>query len=299
MAQFHNLKVKIDSTTIADGESVLSPNNISIDFEQVDSNQSVGNINSSFLNASWKGPESNKWKHLPHAVLSMADQYFPIMENLGFKRKKKASLLIKQAIELKIAFSEPDKWLKIILPQLKQLDTLGIDLNWNPVDTLFSLNIFSPKINYADMGWNHLTLESKGKYSGFNLLVQIDSIFVKDKLDIPLLELSANVQNDSLFSALNIWRDSLTNLLSINNLIVKGDEHYKLSFRTPFVLNEKKWNVESGNFIYLGANDLDFEPLIIQKDNQLFSISKKEKNKDGLNVQLKNFDITELQKSFP
>lgn len=293
LSKHHNLKLSMDSVVFKRDKKELASKDIHLEFEQADSNHSSGNFSSDFLTAKWNGPESRQWKYLPPALLSMADQYFPVMQSLGMQKKNVDSVLIQQDLKLDIAFSQPSKWLNWFLPELKELDTLGLSLNWMPADTSLKLNLFAPKLNYAEIGWQSIDVVADGEKSQFDFKLQIDSIFAKDKLHIPLLELETRVLNDSLFQALNIVDDTFK-MLSVNNLLVKEQDHFKLSFEDPFILNNENWTVASGNYVYIGTSDLDFEPLLIQKAEQQFYIGKLEQEKNGIYLQLKNFDIEEF-----
>ncbi|MEX0811617.1 MAG: translocation/assembly module TamB domain-containing protein [Chitinophagales bacterium] len=296
--QKHAARGNIQNFSIEDSAITLHQKDTKFWFEQTDSSRSKGNINSEILSANWDGPGTPYWKKLPNMAIAMADKYFPIRDLLGVKRVVFDKQILDAPLQLKLTFSQPAKWASLFLPELNQLDTLGLEMNWQPGDTAFTLNLFTPDLDYSGMGWQQMSIRSLGQKTDFNFLLRLDSVFVKDKISLNRFEFESNVLNDSLFSAINIWDDSSNNTLSINNLYTKEKEsnRFKLYFREPFVLNQKEWNVDPGNFIYLGAEDFDFEPLILSRENQQFSIGKQKGKSNALNMNMQNISIREITK---
>lgn len=294
--QQHLVKANIDQLQLKDSTTSFSQKEMKFSFSQLDSLESEGDFSSNIINAKWQGPGTEYWPILPGSLIQMTDSYFPLSELLGLEIENRNKEILNQAINVQLTLSHPAEWLSIFLPSFKKLDTLDFHLDWNPTESKITVDAYAPEINYADMGWKQMNLNAQGGESGFDFVLETDSLFFKKLLKLNTLQFKSNIINDSLYSSINILDDSTNKLLSINNLYTqdKQSNRFKLFFREPFVLNKENWEVDKSNFIYLGIEEFDFEPLVLKKGEQYFQIGKNKGKVNALHTQFKNLQINEF-----
>jgi hypothetical protein len=184
---------------------------------------------------------------------------------------------------------------EVFLTNVKDLDTIKVDVIFNKNARQLAANITVPHINYSGNKLDSLAFSMNTNRDNFNFNFGFKSIKA-GPLEVPQTIISGRQTNSEL--ALNFlgYQDG-EQIMNVNTKITGNEERLKFSVNPDgLILNRNNWLIPKTNEIILAAKNLEFNDFKISKNKQSIAITDKDANRDKTHIAIAfdNFDINEV-----
>ncbi|WP_341220485.1 translocation/assembly module TamB domain-containing protein [Polaribacter atrinae] len=198
-------------------------------------------------------------------------------------------------LKLKAKISQTPLLKDVFLVNLKDLDTINIDVNFKEKKQKLTAKITAPHINFSDNELDSLSFSMLTDKEDFNFNLGFKEI-TAGPLNVPKTIITGIQQNNELsLNFLGFYNGE--KLMNVNTKITGNSD--KLTFtidQDSLLLNSNKWKIPKTNAVVFEDNKLSFSDFKISKGNQSIEITDKipRITKDHIAVNYKNFQINEV-----
>lgn len=183
----------------------------------------------------------------------------------------------------------------VFLVNIKDLDTINIDLDFNEKGRKLKANITAPHINYADNKLDSLAFSMNTNKDSFNFNLGFKNI-TAGPLNVPKT-LIKGYQKDNQLKLNFAGFSKGETLMNVNAKITGEREELKFMVASDsLILNKRIWQIPESNKITLTDNKLLFTDFKILKKNQSIEITNnlQEVKNNHIAIDYKNFKIEEI-----
>ncbi len=185
-----------------------------------------------------------------------------------------------------------------LAPDLKQLDPIIINGNFDSQAGSLVVNGAIPKVVYGEQVINNVALKVNTGNNALNYNLSIDEVKVSPSIDILYTSLSGNLQNDKLFADLRVRDRQKKDRYRIAGTLSALPQQYQFSFiQDGLMLDYANWAVNSENALFFGAKGIMARNFTITNTNQVLGVnSNPQQLNSPIDVQFRNFKIETLTK---
>jgi translocation and assembly module TamB len=183
----------------------------------------------------------------------------------------------------------------VFLTNVKDLDTINIDVDFNEKARRLAVNITAPHINYSGNKLDSLAFSMNTDRDNFNFNLGFKSIKA-GSLDIPRTVLTGRQTNNELDLNFFGYQDG-EQITNVSTKITGNEERLRFSVNPEgLILNRNNWLIPKTNEIILTTKNLEFNDFEIRKNKQSITITDKAANRDKKHIAIafENFDINEV-----
>nr|WP_262914008.1 translocation/assembly module TamB domain-containing protein [Polaribacter sp. DS7-9] len=217
--------------------------------------------------------------------------YFSTSNTITDSIKKPVNLILKAQISQAPLLNE------VFLVNLKDLDTINIDVNFKEKKQKLTTNITAPYINFSDNKLDSLFLSINTDKEDFNFNLGFKNI-TAGPLNVPKTIITGNQKDNQLSLNFLGFYDG-EKLMNVNSVITKNNNLLQFTIKQDSLfLNNNSWKIPKTNAITYAEEEakLSFTDFKISRGNQSIEITDKisdvTKNHVALNYQ--NFKIDEI-----
>ncbi len=231
------------------------------------------------------------FKDLPNAFQNYLHAYFP-------HRFKAAPSVPSQDFYFKIALKNPTSITQVILPQLSELNK-GMVKGWiNASSKQMELTADIPSFLFDGNEVKELVLSASSNKERIVFDTEIDEIIIQNiKQKIPQIKLKGDIQNDNINFNFTVDNDTAANYLQLDGLIHTDVKALELDlFRTEIVVNNKKWEANTGSFVYKNKDYFVIDTISLQQEEQTILIHSKPSadHKNHSEISLQNINLSDF-----
>ncbi|MDW5289252.1 translocation/assembly module TamB domain-containing protein [Formosa sp. PL04] len=184
----------------------------------------------------------------------------------------------------------------VFLPNLKNIDTVDIDINFNQTEKLLNAKILAPHINYGGNELDSLafTIDTDPEKFVFDLGfkdVKAGPVLIKKT------RINGNLVNHEMDLNMSAFDDDEVLMQLKSKITGQKDQLTFHIFPEDLIVNKKSWQMPSDNAIIYSTDRLNFNNFSFSKNNEsvLFSNTSNEANSnDEITIAFENFDIKDF-----
>ena len=214
-----------------------------------------------------------------------------------FKRNVTFSDTITNPVNLilKAKISQTPLLKEVLFINLKDVDTIQIDVNFKEKERKLIANITAPHINFSDNKLDSLAFSMHTDKDDFNFNLGFKNI-TAGPLNVPKTIITGTQKDNELsLNFLGFYQGE--KLMNVNTSITGNSEKLKFIIdQDSLFLNGSTWKIPKTNSIIFEENKLTFSDFKISKDKQSIEITDKTPRitKDHIAINYKNFQIDEI-----
>jgi len=214
-----------------------------------------------------------------------------------FNRKTKPLDTISNPVNLKLKgkIAESPLLNDVFLVNVKELDTINIDVDFNQKARKLKANITAPHINYSGNIVDSLVFAMDTDKDNFKFNLGFKNI-VAGPFDIPSTRITGNQTNNEL--SLNFSGTHQGELLmNVNTKITGNAEQLRFTVNPDsLILNKSAWVIPTANEMLVSENKIEFNEFNISKNNQSITLTHQlaDIEKDHVALEFNNFSINEF-----
>jgi len=198
-------------------------------------------------------------------------------------------------LKLKAKISQTPLLRDVFLVNLKDLDTINIDVDFKEKKRKLTANITAPHINFSDNELDSLSFSMLTDNEDFNFNLGFKEIKA-GPLNVPKTVITGIQQNNELSLNFLGFYDG-EKLMNVNSKITGNSDKLKFTIdQDSLLLNSNKWKIPKTNAVVFENNKLTFSDFKISKNNQSIEITDKISRiaGDHIGLNYKNFEINEV-----
>lgn len=196
---------------------------------------------------------------------------------------------------LKAKVSQTPLLKEVFLVNLKELDTINIDVNFKEKERKLIANITAPHINFSDNELDSLAFSMHTDKDDFNFNLGFKEI-TAGPLNVPKTVITGTQKDNELsLNFLGFYKGE--KLMNVNTTITGNSDQLKFTIdQDSLFLNSHNWKIPKTNAIVFEENKLTFSDFKISKDKQSIEITDKipRITKDHIAINYKDFQINEV-----
>tara|TARA_R110002153_G_scaffold49051_15_gene138409 strand:- start:3687 stop:8720 length:5034 start_codon:yes stop_codon:yes gene_type:complete len=196
---------------------------------------------------------------------------------------------------LKAKISQTPLLKEVLFINLKDVDTINIDVNFKEKERKLIANISAPHINFSDNKLDSLAFSMHTDKDDFNFNLGFKNISA-GPLNVPKTIITGTQKDNELsLNFLGFYQGE--KLMNVNTSITGNSEKLKFTIdQDSLFLNGSTWKIPKTNSIIFEENKLTFSDFKISKDKQSIEITDKTPRitKDHIAINYKNFQIDEI-----
>ncbi|SDR66731.1 Family of unknown function [Polaribacter sp. KT25b] len=196
---------------------------------------------------------------------------------------------------LKAKISQAPLLNEVFLVNLKDLDTVNMNVDFKEKNQKLTANITAPHINFSDNKLDSLSFSMHTNKEEFNFNIGFKNI-TAGPLNIPKTSIEGNKKDkDLLLNFLSSYQGN--KLINVNSVITKNNNQLKFTIhQDSLLLNSNQWKIPKTNAILFKDNKLTFSDFKISLGNQSIEITDKISSisKDHIALNYANFKIDEI-----
>lgn len=189
-------------------------------------------------------------------------------------------------------------FLELFTKDVKGLDQSNIEGSINTNTSELFLNAGIPTVSIGTTHINSINIESSGTENRLNLLSSIGSISINDSLNFPDVTLRLGTQNDTSHIMLTSKTSGQLGNAQLDAFVYASKEGFEVKLNeSSFLLNEKKWKVESKGNIEFYNKIISTEGITFSQGEQQIAIRTEPSELGSSNdvlVNLKNVILNDL-----
>ncbi|RYE25375.1 MAG: translocation/assembly module TamB [Sphingobacteriales bacterium] len=159
--------------------------------------------------------------------------------------------------------------LHILVPGLKQLDTVKIDGGLTPADMY--LNVLAPKVQYNDMYLYNAKANVQGRDSDLTYDVTLDR-FKQNNFEFWYSKVNGSLYNQTIDANVSIADSTKRERFALGATYSQRDTQ-KLSLKPGLMLNYKTWQVAQPNVVVFGTDGFYVQNFLISNGGESISIN--------------------------
>jgi translocation and assembly module TamB len=196
---------------------------------------------------------------------------------------------------LKAKISQTPLLKEVFFINLKDVDTIHIDVNFEEKKRKLIANITAPHINFSDNKLDSLAFSMNTDKDDFNFNLGFKNI-TAGPLNVPKTIITGSQKDNELsLNFLGFYQGK--KLMNVNTRITGNSDQLKFTIKQDSLfLNSSYWKIAKSNAIIFEENKLTFSDFKISKDNQSIEITDKipRISKDHIAINYKDFQINEV-----
>ncbi|WP_405608786.1 translocation/assembly module TamB domain-containing protein [Polaribacter sp. Asnod1-A03] len=184
---------------------------------------------------------------------------------------------------------------EVFLVNLKDLDTINIDVDFKEKKRKLSANITAPHINFSGNELDSLSFSMNTDKEDFNFNAGFKKI-TAGPLNIPKTIITGNKKGKLLSLNFLGFYDG-EKLMNVNSVITRNNKQLKFTvIQDSLILNNNSWKIPKTNAITFENEKLSFSDFKISRGNQSIEITDKTQrtNKEHVALNYQNFKIDEI-----
>ncbi|WP_232457003.1 translocation/assembly module TamB domain-containing protein [Polaribacter sp. SA4-12] len=196
---------------------------------------------------------------------------------------------------LKAKVSQTPLLKDVFLVNLKDLDTININVNFKEKERKLTANIAAPHINFSDNELDSLAFSMQTDKDDFNFNLGFKEI-TAGPLNVPKTIITG-IQKDNELSLNFLGFYEGEKLMNVNTTITGNSDKLKFTIdQDSLFLNSHNWKIPKTNAILFEENKLTFSDFKISKGKQSIEITDKipRISKDHIAINYKDFQINEV-----
>ncbi|QVY64106.1 translocation/assembly module TamB domain-containing protein [Polaribacter sp. Q13] len=214
-----------------------------------------------------------------------------------FYRNVTVSDTIKSPVNLKLKakISQTPLLRDVFLVNLKDLDTINIDVDFKEKERKLIANITAPHINFSDNELDSLAFSMHTDKEDFNFNLGFKEI-TAGPLNVPKTIITGTQKDNELsLNFLGFYKGE--KLMNVNTSITGNSDKLKFTIdKDSLLLNSNNWKIPKTNAIIFENDKLTFYDFKINLGNQSIEITDKIPRiaNDHIAINYKNFEINEV-----
>ena len=287
---------KVLNVSITRDTSVLNFDSLVVN-ASVDSNKfKVLSVTNNQFDATIRGEYSIL--DLPTTFQSFLSNYYPAVF------KKPANVPKNQHFTMTMNTYDFDKYANIIDNNLHGLDSMIVQ---GAIDTKdsgnFYVNASVPFAKYKKFQLQNALLEGRGNFSKVNVETKVNKAYINDSTYFPNTNLVIASQNNHSQILLSTSSNNAINEINLAADVYNLEDGVKINFRPSyFVVNDKKWNLESEGELVIRKNYASARNVKFTQGFQEISLETRQSTRDtshnNLIVKLSQVNIGDFTSMF-
>ncbi len=196
---------------------------------------------------------------------------------------------------LKAKVSQTPLLKEVFLVNLKELDTIHVDVNFKEKERKLIANITAPHINFSDNKLDSLAFSMQTDKEDFIFNLGFKEI-TAGPLNVPKTIITGTQKDNELsLNFLGFYKGE--KLMNVNTTITGNSDKLKFTIdQDSLFLNSNTWKIPKTNAIFFEENKLTFSDFKISKGKQSIEITDKipRITKDHIAINYKDFQINEV-----
>lgn len=196
---------------------------------------------------------------------------------------------------LKAKISQTPLLKEVLFINLKDVDTIHIDVNFKEKQRKLIANITAPHINFSDNELDSLAFSMQTDKDDFNFNLGFKKI-TAGPLNVPKTTITGSQKDNELsLNFLGFYQGE--KMMNVNTTITRNSDKLKFTIdQENLVLNNENWKIPKTNAVIFEDHKLTFSDFKISKDKQSIEITDKipRISKDHIAVNFENFEINEI-----
>lgn len=196
---------------------------------------------------------------------------------------------------LKAKISQTPLLKEVLFVNLKDLDTINIDVNFKQKQRKLIANITAPHINFSDNELDSLAFSMSTDKDDFNFNLGFKNI-TAGPLNVPKTIITGSQKDNELsLNFLGFYQGE--KMMNVNTTITGNSDKLKFTIdQENLLLNNDNWKIPKTNAVIFEGNKLTFSDFKISKDKQSIEITDKipRISKDHIALNFENFEINEI-----
>jgi hypothetical protein len=160
----------------------------------------------------------------------------------------------------------------LLVPGLNEVQEMNFQAKYDAGTNELRGGLNAGLLDYQGIKVHKTNLDLVITRDSFESIMEIDSV-ISNILDVPKFSVVASLENDTLYSEIQITRDS-QKLVQINSVLYQKEDQYHLSFVPgEQIINKEKWKVNPDNYIEISKGLAYDGKVKLSKGNKSVSIS--------------------------
>jgi hypothetical protein len=210
-------------------------------------------INSDLLQLAFEG--HYKWEDLPYSLFTFTNQYFPLAQAFFPEDSFRMLALDSTRFQARFTISDPTPLTKIILPELKTLDTFHLQLNFEGAEDQWELTANLPKFHYSDIRIDTLQIHSVANALRFQNQLNAKSLEMGANNRFFNPTITANLGDSTLRWKIESYKKPEYPIWQIGGQLISHNEAWQLQFDTSLVLEAQAWTIPPNHLAHFRWGD--------------------------------------------
>jgi hypothetical protein len=231
-------------------------------------------------------------RNLPSSFQYFLSQYYPalIAAPKNFARK--------QDIQFNVNTRQVEPFLVFFDKKLKGMDNAKLTGSLNTDSSELFVNADVPSFSYGSVYFSNAALKASGTGERLNVLGSIDNLQVNDSLNFPNAVLRLETNKDTSHVVINTRTQGPLGDAQLDAFLYSSRDGFEVKFNeSSFIINSKKWTINSNGNIALKNGYLTSDGIVLQQDQQqikLYTHPSGEGNWNDILVDVKNLNTGDL-----
>ncbi len=184
---------------------------------------------------------------------------------------------------------------EVLVANLRELDTVNIQMNFDERKRILTADVNMPYINYSGNRLDSLALNVDSDAEHLNFLLGFNEINA-GPLAIKKTVINGNVANKSLLLDFTSFYEQ-EKLLHLQSEITATKDSLQIHINpAELILNKVNWDIRPNNQITWSKNSLEFTDFTLSRNNQSLTVNNKMPNvqKEHIGVNFENFTLASI-----
>ncbi len=297
--------IKVQDLAISDSLKYYRADSIVLTSYEEKNDIRILDLNADFLQAKLSG--DYRISALPREIGEWMDQYFPVSQWLfppdtagqGIVAEKLLPPTPSTQVNLELALSDPSALTNWLLPELKELDTFHLSLDFEPSIQKWEMNAWSPLIHYGDYVMDSLLLTSLATDVALNTNLKARKLLVGQNTEVPRPQVNLNLKDQKIETQLLSSKiDQDSTIWRIGARLNSANRTLQLHLATDPIFNGQKWQINEDNEVsYQYDGDYAIQSLNFKQNGQALLISGDSEQLNGqeqITIQFQQFLLQTL-----
>jgi hypothetical protein len=233
---------------------------------------------------------------LPNSLQSFLHKYYPSYVAAPSSTPKN------QDFSFKLNTNYIDPYLKLFDKKLSGLNDASIDGSINTKQNQFQILLQVPYLKYDTYSFTGIDLKGNGNLDSLAMIGSITSTQLNDSFYLPTSKINITSSNDHSIVSIKTKANNTLNDASLLADVYTLDDGIRLQFRpSSFVINEKKWNIETDGELVIRKSYVSAKKLKLIQGFQEINIAtenEEDNNSSNLIMQLNNVVLGDFTSMF-
>jgi len=233
---------------------------------------------------------------LPNSLQSFLHKYYPSYVSAPNSTPKN------QDFSFRVNTNYIDPYLKLFDKKLSGLNDINIEGSINTKQNQFQVLFQVPYFKYDTYSFTGIDLKGDGNLDSLAMIGSITSTQLNDSFYLPTSKINITSSNDHSIVSIKTKANNTLNDASLLADVFTLDDGIRLQFRpSSFVINEKKWNIDTDGELVLRKSYVSAKKLKLVQGLQEINIAtenEEDNNSSNLIVQLSNVVLGDFTSMF-